>query len=244
MPPSELIRRALEHIRDNDASNERQTFLDYLRPALSGDPSTSASKNDLQKIFIALQQLEKDVALRMLPSQERNMCEHLLSDVSEILSIPLLRQSAQAAINRSRQNITYMLMTLSIVERIYSEGLRQDINLHEIENVIEKLAAQIAQTNNIADKERSLVTSCLELVRRATSRAKGGYVSSFQDEVLCAVGRLQLSLKDNSRSEQAKDLINSISDGLLRIAGLAELAELGAGLIGYCSPSLLGYDPS
>jgi hypothetical protein len=240
MTPPQRIRILLEHIRDKNANSNTQTFLDFLRSALPDEEAEPHS--ELKQIFSTIQQLEKDVALRMLPGHDKNLCEVLLSDVSSILSISRLMKPAQRSILDSRTNIKYMLMTLSMIDRIYCESVKAEIDLQQVEEVIDRLATQIANTESLPDDERSLVSSCLELVRRATSKAKKGDVSSFQDDVLCAVGRLELSLKDNSRSQKAKDLLQDCTDGLLKIAGLVEIGGQAAGLISFMSPMLLGYE--
>jgi hypothetical protein len=171
------------------------------------------------------------------------MCIKIVDDLEEAFAIKALSKDASHTISRIRSSHDYMLFPLRIIEDMYLNSTKADFDIVEVEKTIEQLSQQVANAEQLGENEKSLVSASLELVRRASSRARYGEISAFRDEVYCAVGRLELNLRGKSHTDDAQKIIRKVSDDLLRIAGLIEVSGHVAGMIGYTSVKLLSHTP-
>ncbi|WP_370170242.1 MULTISPECIES: hypothetical protein [Hyphomonas] len=239
----EIVEILLSHIKNQSATGN-QKFIDYIAPAFNDIGKTRQAPFELADLYRVFLQIKSDILSRLLPGPQRDMCIKIVDDLEGAFAIKALSKDASHTISRIRASHDYMLFPLRIMDEMYLNSTQADFDMVEVEKIIEQLSRQIANADQLGENEKSLVSASLELVRRASSRARYGEVSAFRDEVYCAVGRLELNLRENSYTGDTTKIIRRVSDDLLRIAGMIELSGHVVGMISYASVKLITHTPT
>lgn len=236
----QLIRNLIKYLQSPGEVGNQQRFIEIVSAFLRQVSEDRGETFELRDLYRVVANVRTRCLERMLPGDQRNIAIVTLDNIDAAISTRQLSRSATSALSQV-SSPEYMLLTLNLLNPLYGEVNATELNLEGIEKCIESMSSQVANAEFISDRHRSILSASLDLIRRTTSRLRFGEVTEFQDSVLCAVGRLELTLKTEESATKTTDFVRERIDDLLRLAGLVEIGQQAAGFLTYAVMKQITY---
>ncbi len=237
--------KAIRTQNHNSINNSTTTYGEVVikcwKQICENHKTNGLQTGSLTGLYIYIESLKISCIQRLPVGHSKNHVEKLIDRFESHFKPENFPTQALNFINSRIPILSQLEEDLEYLEILDTESYVEIGNISKAISELSSLKTTILQSKIIEDKQKQVISACIELCERAADNIGTYGMDRFREEISCSYGRISLEIK--SVNPTLKDKIKEISTVAEKILAIIELLELGGKALGLLSyePSIAGY---
>lgn len=236
--------KAIRTQEPNSINNSSTTYGEIVikcwKQVCQHQKNSGKQVSSLTSLYIYIESLKISCIQRLPLGYSKKHVEKLIERFEGHFKPENFPTQALSFINSRIPILSQLEEDLEYLEILDSESYTEIENITRAISELSNIKTSILQSDKIEDRQKQVISACIELCERAAENIDTYGMERFREEISCSYGRISLEIKSvNPTLKERIEEISSVAEKILAIIGLLEMGGKAFGLLSY-EPTISG----